>query len=76
MCWSSMTTSESFPDSMAGQSFADDFRLTRLMMARMIVRLGHQVNTAENGREALEKITDAFHLKEDATPVDVVFLDK
>ena len=54
----------------------DDDKLTRLMMARMLKRLGHRVETAENGQIALEKITDAFHLLEDAAPVDVVFLDK
>ena len=51
-------------------------RLTRMMMARMLVRLGHEVNTAENGQQALALITDAFQLKADAKPVDVVFLDK
>ena len=47
-----------------------------MMMARMLTRLGHQVNTAENGQEALHKISDAFYLQTDAPPVDVVFLDK
>ena len=54
----------------------DDDKLTRMMMARMLTRLGHRVETAENGQIALRKITDAFHLLEDAVPVDVVFLDK
>ena len=54
----------------------DDDKLTRMMMGRLLKRLGHKVETAENGQIALEKITDSFHLSEDAVPVDVVFLDK
>ncbi len=35
---------------------ADDDPLNRDMLARRLVRLGHKVTLAENGREALEKI--------------------
>lgn len=51
-------------------------RLTRMMMARMLERLGHTVITAENGKEGLEKIDAAYHLKPGSPAVDVVFLDK
>ena len=54
----------------------DDDKLTRMMMARMLKRLGHLVETAENGQIALDKISDAFHLVEGSVAVDVVFLDK
>ncbi|ORX38326.1 hypothetical protein BD324DRAFT_649702 [Kockovaella imperatae] len=53
----------------------DDDKLTRMMMARMLKRLGHRVETAENGQIALDKITNAFNMVLGSPPVDVVFLD-
>jgi len=42
---------------------ADDDPLNRDMLSRRLVRLGHKVTLAENGREALEKIrAGAFDL--------------
>ncbi|KAJ3160748.1 hypothetical protein HDU88_007854 [Geranomyces variabilis] len=37
----------------------DDDRITRLLMARLISRLGHTIVTAENGAIALQKRSDA-----------------
>jgi CheY-like chemotaxis protein len=51
-------------------------RLTRMLMSRMLTRLGHQVVTAENGKIALEMITDSFERRPGAPQYDVVFLDK
>jgi hypothetical protein len=51
-------------------------RLTRMLMSRMLTRLGHQVTTAENGKIALDVICDSFDGKETAPKFDVVFLDK
>lgn len=50
-------------------------RLTRMLMSRMLSRLGHQVTTAENGKVALEMIKDSFARKPNAPRFDVVFLD-
>lgn len=47
-----------------------------MMMSRMLKRLGHKVDTAEDGQHALDKITDAFNASPGAPPVDIVFLDK
>jgi len=47
-----------------------------MLMSRMLTRLGHQVTTAENGKIALDMITDSFEGKETAPKFDVVFLDK
>ena len=54
----------------------DDDKLTRMMMSRMLKRLGHQVQTAENGQEALEKIKTTLDKGQDAPPIHIVFLDK
>ena len=54
----------------------DDDKLTRMMMSRMIQRLGHRVETAENGQIAYDKIESAWRSGPGAKPVDVVFLDK
>lgn len=51
-------------------------RLTRVMMTRMLERLGHKVITAEHGKDGLEKINAAYRLESDSPAVDVVFLDK
>ncbi|WVQ72758.1 hypothetical protein IAR50_002318 [Cryptococcus sp. DSM 104548] len=53
----------------------DDDKLTRMLMSRMLSRLGHQVTTAENGKKALEMITDMFNGEPGAPTFDVVFLD-
>lgn len=45
-------------------------------MSRMLTRLGHQVTTAENGKMALELLTDCFEGKAGVPKFDVVFLDK
>ena len=54
----------------------DDDKLTRMMMSRMLKRLGHKVQTAENGQEALTKIKVALDKEVESTPIDLVFLDK
>lgn len=51
-------------------------RLTRMLMSRMLRRLGHQVTTAENGKIALDMIRDSFEGRGNAPKFDVVFLDK
>lgn len=53
-------------------------RLTRMLMSRMLTRLGHTVRTAENGKIAVEMIKDSFEGGEEGTqPVfHVCFLDK
>lgn len=51
-------------------------RLTRMLMSRMLTRLGHHVTTAENGKIASEMIKDMFENKEGAIKFDIVFLDK
>lgn len=53
-----------------------DDRLTRMLMSRMLTRLGHQVTTAENGRVALRMIKDSFERAPNTPQFDVVFLDK
>ncbi|WVF71708.1 hypothetical protein IAT40_006516 [Kwoniella sp. CBS 6097] len=53
----------------------DDDKLTRMLMSRMLTRLGHQVSTAENGKIALDMITDSFEQKPNAPRFDCVFLD-
>lgn len=47
----------------------DDDNLTRILMKRLLTRLGCHVTTAENGELALSTILKA------TTPFDVVFLD-
>ena len=54
----------------------DSLRLTRMLMSRMLTRLGHQVTTAENGKIALNMIRDSFEQKPGSLRYDVVFLDK
>ena len=51
-------------------------RLTRMLMSRMLTRLGHTVVTAENGKAALDMLCDMHEGKEGAQTFDVVFLDK
>ncbi|AFR92243.1 two-component system sensor molecule [Cryptococcus neoformans C23] len=53
----------------------DDDKLTRMLMSRMLTRLGHYVTTAENGKIAAEMIKDMFENKEGAVKFDIVFLD-
>lgn len=53
-----------------------DTRLTRMLMSRMLTRLGHQVTTAENGKIAFDMISDSFEGQETAPKFDIVFLDK
>ncbi|ORY21896.1 hypothetical protein BCR39DRAFT_488115 [Naematelia encephala] len=53
----------------------DDDRLTRMLMSRMLTRLGHQVTTAENGKVALGMIRDSFLGQPDAPQFEIVFLD-
>jgi class 3 adenylate cyclase len=45
----------------------DDNRINRLMLARAVSQLGYPIETAENGREALEKLR--------AEPFDLILLD-
>jgi len=47
-----------------------------MLMSRMLTRLGHQVTTAENGKIALDMISDSFDGKETVPKFDIVFLDK
>jgi len=47
-----------------------------MLMSRMIVRLGYQVATAENGKIALEMIRLGFEQHPESLPYDIVFLDK
>lgn len=49
----------------------DDESLPREMSARMLRQLGYEVELAENGREAIERIADS----EDASPYALVLLD-
>ena len=56
--------------------FSAETRLTRMLMSRMLTRLGHQVTTAENGKIALDMISDSFDGKETVPKFDIVFLDK
>lgn len=51
-------------------------RLTRMLMSRMLTRLGHHVTTAENGKIASEMIKDMIENKEGSVKFDIVFLDK
>ncbi|WVR07277.1 hypothetical protein IAU60_004318 [Kwoniella sp. DSM 27419] len=53
----------------------DDDKLTRMLMSRMLTRLGHQVSTAENGKVAFDMIRDSFEQKPNAPKFDVIFLD-
>ncbi|WVQ67940.1 uncharacterized protein L199_006145 [Kwoniella botswanensis] len=53
----------------------DDDKLTRMLMSRMLTRLGHQVSTAENGKIAFDMIKDSFEQKPNAPRFDVIFLD-
>jgi adenylate cyclase len=45
----------------------DDDRMNRMLLTRSLEQAGHEVSTAENGREALEVLSD--------DPPDVVLLD-
>nr|XP_018263320.1 two-component system sensor protein [Kwoniella dejecticola CBS 10117]OBR85478.1 two-component system sensor protein [Kwoniella dejecticola CBS 10117] len=53
----------------------DDDKLTRMLMSRMLTRLGHQVSTAENGKIAFDMIRDSFEQKPNAPRFDAIFLD-
>ncbi|KAL7421501.1 hypothetical protein Q5752_003270 [Cryptotrichosporon argae] len=53
----------------------DDDRLTRMLMSRMLTRLGHQVTTAENGKIALDMIRASHEGLDSAPTFDVCFLD-
>ncbi|WVO16425.1 hypothetical protein L204_104101 [Cryptococcus depauperatus] len=53
----------------------DDDKLTRMLMSRMITRLGHVVTTAENGKVALDMIKSMLEKKEGAINFDIIFLD-
>ncbi|OCF57149.1 two-component system sensor protein [Kwoniella mangroviensis CBS 10435] len=53
----------------------DDDKLTRMLMSRMLTRLGHQVSTAENGKIAFDMIKDSFEQKPNAPRFDAIFLD-
>ncbi|WWD17522.1 hypothetical protein CI109_101963 [Kwoniella shandongensis] len=53
----------------------DDDKLTRMLMSRMLTRLGHQVTTAENGKIALGMIRDSFEQAPNSPRFDIVFLD-
>jgi CheY-like chemotaxis protein len=59
-----------------GHSLIRWYRTTRLLMCRMLTRLGHRVSTAENGEIALRMIKDCWEDKLNALHFDVVFLDK
>jgi CheY-like chemotaxis protein len=50
--------------------------LTRMLMSRMLTRLGHQVTMAENGKIALQMIKDSQEGKPGVPKFDVCFLDK
>jgi CheY-like chemotaxis protein len=52
------------------------FSLTRMLMSRMLTRLGHQVTMAENGKIALGMIKDSQEGKPGVPKFDVCFLDK
>lgn len=47
-----------------------------MLMSRMLTRLGHQVQTAENGKVALDMLTASYRRREGSVAYDVVFLDK
>jgi CheY-like chemotaxis protein len=52
------------------------YSLTRMLMSRMLTRLGHQVTMAENGKIALGMIEDSQEGKPGVPKFDVCFLDK
>jgi CheY-like chemotaxis protein len=52
------------------------YSLTRMLMSRMLTRLGHQVTMAENGKIALGMIKDSQEGKPGVPKFDVCFLDK
>lgn len=53
----------------------DDDMLTRLLMTRMLTRLGHCVTCAENGQVALQRIEERAQGKVEEPQFDLVFLD-
>ncbi|OCF42763.1 two-component system sensor protein [Kwoniella heveanensis CBS 569] len=71
----SSSSPESSPELPLCLLVVDDDKLTRMLMSRMLTRLGHQVSTAENGKIALDMITDSFEQKPNAPRFDCVFLD-
>ncbi|WRT66117.1 uncharacterized protein IL334_003070 [Kwoniella shivajii] len=68
-------TPESSPELPLCILVVDDDKLTRMLMSRMLTRLGHQVSTAENGKIAFDMIRDSFEQKANAPRYDCVFLD-
>jgi CheY-like chemotaxis protein len=56
------------------RNMADGGRLTRRLMGRMLGRLGHRVQYADNGGSAVDMIRAAADGS--APPLDIVFLDK
>lgn len=52
------------------------FRLTRMLMTRMIQRIGHKVSTAENGAVALKLLRERHLSSDKGKQYDIVFLDK
>lgn len=44
-------------------------------MARMLTRLGHHVDLAENGERGLDRIREACS-GTSSKPIDMIFLDK
>ncbi|KAJ3160001.1 hypothetical protein HDU86_001266 [Geranomyces michiganensis] len=46
----------------------DDDKITRLLMSRLISRMGHTIATAEDGSIALQKLMDALHPSNTFTP--------
>ncbi|TPX59311.1 hypothetical protein SpCBS45565_g07769 [Spizellomyces sp. 'palustris'] len=52
----------------------DDDKITRRLMSRLLSRLGHKVETAEDGSIALKKLTSSYD-KDGGPPFDLIFLD-
>lgn len=55
------------PNTQSRLLIVDDNRVNRILLAHAVERMGHQIETAENGRQALEKLR--------AHPFDLVLLD-
>jgi CheY-like chemotaxis protein len=51
----------------------DDDPLTRKLMYRMLSRMGHNIEMAEDGRSAFEILHQSWT---NGPPIDIVFLDK
>ncbi|TPX55317.1 hypothetical protein PhCBS80983_g05410 [Powellomyces hirtus] len=64
---SSMSPSPSscpFPTAKANVLIVDDDKITRLLMSRLVSRMGHTIATAEDGAIALRKLKDALATSE------------